>query len=180
MYLGGKAERYLLCFQKGSAISDSTMTGETNRGDYIPPKTVIVPCRELSTGAALGWLKSGWADLRAALKVSLIYGFVVFFLCASVAWLAWALGGFVLLLGVLSGFVFVAPMLAFGLYSVSRQLCEGRTPDLGSTFRAIRRPFSFRPVPHPDLSGDRFCRWLHFCLCQFCGQRIFITDAGQS
>ena len=47
-----------------------------------------------------------------------------------------------LLFSALSGFVFVAPLLAFGLYSVSRQLCEGREPDLVSTFHAIKRPLS--------------------------------------
>jgi len=31
-------------------------------------------------------------------------------------------------------------MLAFGLYAVSRQLCEGKQPNLGSTIQAIRRP----------------------------------------
>jgi hypothetical protein len=46
------------------------------------------------------------------------------------------------LISVLSGFVFIAPLLAFGLYSVSRQLCEGKTPELGRTLLAIRRPFS--------------------------------------
>lgn len=116
------------------------MTEQANQQDYIPPKTLIVPCRTLSAGAAFSWLKAGWADFKAAQKVSFIYGFFVFLLSAAVAWLAWELGGFVLLFSALSGFVFVAPMLAFGLYSVSRQICEGRTPDLGSTFRAIKRP----------------------------------------
>jgi len=116
------------------------MTEQANQRNHIPPKTLIVPSRSLSTGAAFEWLRAGWIDFRNAPRVSLIYGFFVFLLSACVAWLAWMLGGFVLLLSVLSGFVFVAPLLAFGLYSVSRQLCEGRTPDLGSTARAIRRP----------------------------------------
>jgi uncharacterized membrane protein len=48
----------------------------------------------------------------------------------------------VLLLSLLSGFIFVAPLLAFGMYSVSRQLCLGNTPTLGGTLRAARRPLS--------------------------------------
>ena len=101
---------------------------------------MIVPCRILNTGAAFDWLRAGWDDLRNAWGVSLVYGFFVFLVSAFVAWLAWKLGGFVLLLSALSGFVFVAPLLAFGLYSVSRQLCEGKTPDLDHTLQAIKRP----------------------------------------
>jgi len=70
----------------------------------------------------------------------LVYGLFVFWVSVIVAFLAWKLGGYVLLITALSGFVFVAPMLAFGLYSVSRQLCEGSKPTLGQTFGAIRRP----------------------------------------
>jgi uncharacterized membrane protein len=106
----------------------------------IPPKAMLVPCRELKTGAAFGWLKAGWNDFRNAKVVSLAYGLFVFLVSVLVAFMAWKLGGFVLLLSALSGFVFVAPMLAFGLYSVSRQLCEGKTPDLAHTIRAIKRP----------------------------------------
>ena len=116
------------------------MSNSTDDRKYIPPKTMLVPCRSLSTGAAFGWLRAGWDDFRKAQKISLTYGFFVFLISISVASLAWKLGGFVLLLSALSGFVFVAPMLAFGLYSVSRQLCQGKSPDLFSTLRAIRRP----------------------------------------
>jgi len=106
----------------------------------IPPKTLIVPSRSLNTGAAFSWLRAGWDDFKKAKAVSLTYGFFVFLISICVAWLAWKLGGFVLLISALSGFVFVAPMLAFGLYSVSRQLCQGLTPDLGHTIEAIKRP----------------------------------------
>lgn len=118
------------------------MTENSKQTNYNPPATQIVPARDLAIGAGFEWLRAGWGDFRKAMKISLIYGFFVFLVSIFVAWLAWRLGGFVLLFSALSGFVFVAPLLAFGLYSVSRQLCEGREPDLGSTFRAIKRPFS--------------------------------------
>ena len=116
------------------------MAAKPGQPDYSPPKTLIVPNRTLKAGAAFEWLRAGWTDFGNARKVSLIYGFFVFLVSVFVAWLSWRLGGYVLLFSALSGFVFVAPLLAFGLYSVSRQLCEGKTPDLGSTFRAIKRP----------------------------------------
>jgi uncharacterized membrane protein len=100
----------------------------------------LAPHRQLQPAAALRWLKLGWADFRAAPRVSLVYGLMVFAVSALVAWLAYELGGIVLLLSALSGFVFVAPLLAFALYSVSRQICEGRKPSLRHTYRAMRRP----------------------------------------
>ena len=118
------------------------MNDKKNQREAIPPKTLIVPCRSLDIGVAFGWLRAGWNDFTNAKGISLAYGFFVFLISVSVAWLAWKLGGFVLLLSTLSGFVFIAPMLAFGLYSVSRQLCQGKTPDLGHTIQAIRRPLS--------------------------------------
>ncbi|MGB7452617.1 MAG: DUF2189 domain-containing protein [Lysobacterales bacterium] len=116
------------------------MNEENKQPKTIPAKTLIVPCRSLDTGAAFGWLRAGWIDFTKAKGISLAYGLFVFLISIFVAFLAWKLGGFVLLLSALSGFVFVAPMLAFGLYSVSRQLCEGKTPDLAHTIKAIKRP----------------------------------------
>jgi uncharacterized membrane protein len=100
----------------------------------------MAPHHDLATFAAFEWLALGWKDFRAALRVSLTYGFLVFLVSALLAWLAFRLGGFVLLLSALSGFIFIAPLLAFALYSVSRQICEGRKPSLRHTFRAMRRP----------------------------------------
>lgn len=114
--------------------------GVPDPADFIPPKTLLVPSRELEVLAAFGWLKSGWSDYKNAMGISLVYGLFVFLVSISVAWLAWKLGGIVLLLSVLSGFIFVAPMLAFGLYSVSRQLCESSHASLAHTIEAIKRP----------------------------------------
>jgi uncharacterized membrane protein len=63
-------------------------------------------------------------------------------LSTAITWLAWKAGGWVLLISLLSGFIFVAPLLAFGMYSVSRQLCLGRRPTLADTLRAAWRPLS--------------------------------------
>ena len=118
------------------------MTNTPEKQRPLPPKTILVPCRELRTGIAFQWLKAGWVDFNNAKGISLGYGFFVFLLSLLVASLSWKLGGYVLLISTLSGFVFVAPMLAFGLYSVSRQLCEDTRPSFKRTFNAIKRPLS--------------------------------------
>jgi uncharacterized membrane protein len=116
------------------------MNNKKSRRQPVPPKAMLVPCRTLGTFAAFGWLRAGWSDFKKAIGISLVYGLFVFMVSVFVAWMSWKLGGYILLLSALSGFVFVAPMLAFGLYSVSRQLCEGKTPNLVNTIEAIKRP----------------------------------------
>lgn len=117
------------------------MNTETQQaGDTPEPRPFIVPCADLAVTAALGWLALGWKDFRAAPRVSLVYGLMVFITAALIAWAAWTLGGYVLLLSTLSGFTFIAPLLGFALYSVSRQLCQGRTPSLRRTIKAMKRP----------------------------------------
>lgn len=106
------------------------------------PQPFVAPCRELSPGAPFNWLKAGWKDYRAAPGLSLAWGGFCWFLSTVITWLAWRIGGWVLLISLLSGFVFVGPLLAFGMYSVSRQLCLGHKPTLAQTLRAARRPLS--------------------------------------
>ncbi len=118
------------------------MNDKPDQVENTAVKNFMAPCRELAPWIAFDWLIAGWKDFRAAPGISLLYGVFVFGVTALVAWLTWELGGFVLLIAVLSGFVFVAPLLAFGLYSVSRQLYEGSKPELARSFRAIWRPLS--------------------------------------
>jgi uncharacterized membrane protein len=113
------------------------MEQDNNSEDKRP---FIVACTDLPVTAALQWLSLGWKDFRAAPRVSLVYGLFVFAVTALIAWAAWSLGGYVLLISALSGFIFIAPLLAFALYSVSRQLCEGSQPSLRRTLKAMRRP----------------------------------------
>ena len=115
-----------------------------NPQEYDPRtrRNQLVPCRHLSTWAALGWLKLGWSDLKRAPSVSLLYGLLVFFISILVTWMAWKLGGYVLLISALSGFIFIAPLLAFALYSVSRLLEHNERPGIRQTFQAMRRPLS--------------------------------------
>jgi uncharacterized membrane protein len=99
----------------------------------------VVPCATLGIGAPWRWLRAGWRDLRAAPGLSLLFGAVIVLVSAGISLLAWALGRFALLATLLSGFVFVAPLICVGLYCVSRALEKGRRPALADSFVLARR-----------------------------------------
>ena len=98
-----------------------------------------MPCATLPAGAPLRWLAAGWRDLRRAPGLSLLFGAVIVLVSIALSLLAWSLGRFALLATLLSGFVFVAPLLCVGLYCVSRGLERGRTPRLRDSFVLARR-----------------------------------------
>lgn len=99
------------------------------------------PCHRLRPGAPLGWLRRGWRDLLRAPRQSLSYGAAI----AALSWLVTGLGlrfgSYWAVLVLLSGFVFVAPVLALGVYSISRQLERGERPSLRRCFLEQRRGF---------------------------------------
>ncbi len=99
----------------------------------------VAPCAQLDARAPLRWLRSGWRDIRRAPRQSLTYGLFVVACSYLLSYLAFRFGSYVLLLSLLSGFIFVGPALAIGLYSVSRQLQLGREPRLGYCLREGRR-----------------------------------------
>lgn len=109
------------------------------QGDASPGKPFFVPCRRLPWHAPFGWLAAGWRDLRRAPVVSLALGAIVVAISAVVAAMAWWLGRFALLAALLSGFVFVAPLLAAALYEVSRTLERGGVPRIAACFVRARR-----------------------------------------
>ena len=109
--------------------------------DPLPenPRPFVVPCATLEFGAPLRWLRAGWRDVRAAPGLSLVFGVVIVAVSAGISLLAWQLGRFALLATLLSGFVFVAPLICVGLYCVSRALERGRKPTLADSFVLARR-----------------------------------------
>ena len=112
------------------------------QGRRVDERPFVAPCNTLAWNAPFRWLKLGWADYRAVPRISRDYGLFIFLVTAVMAFLGWRIGGWVLLLSLMTGFVFIAPLLAFALYSVSRQLYQGKRPSLTYTLRASRRPFA--------------------------------------
>jgi len=105
-----------------------------------PPeaRAFVVPCKRLDSRAPIRWLAAGWRDVRRAPALTATYGVVIVLMSMAISALAWQLGRFALLAALLSGFVFVAPLIAVGLYSVSRALEEGRSTRLSDSFRLVR------------------------------------------
>jgi uncharacterized membrane protein len=99
----------------------------------------VAPCRSLEPGAPLRWLRLGVADLRAAPRVSLAYGLGISLLSLAVSYIGWRFGSGWMLIVLLSSFVFVAPVLAIGLYAISAQLARGERASLRRCLLEERR-----------------------------------------
>ena len=95
----------------------------------------VAPCRIIRMSAPLHWLRSGWMDLTRAPILSLSYGIALTLLSLMITMFSWRFGTIALYIGLASGFMFIGPVLSVGLYSISRQLEEGRKPVLGYCIR---------------------------------------------
>jgi len=111
-------------------MTGSDLQGGAESGEAAP-LPFAAPFRELRTDMPFNWLRKGWADFKRAPKQSLGYGIVIVILSWIVTGIGLKVGSYWSALILLSGFVFVAPVLAMGLYSISRQLERGQQPSIG-------------------------------------------------
>jgi uncharacterized membrane protein len=118
------------------------MTDNDGTQDAASGMPFVAPCRLLEAGAPLEWIRRGWSDLLAAPRQSLTYGIIVVLLSWSVAWITIRFGGYWELLALLTGFIFVAPVLAVGTYAISAQLERGQRPSLRRCLFEERRCFA--------------------------------------
>ena len=86
----------------------------------------VADSNALPWNAAFGWLAAGWRDVMRTPRLTLAYGSIIFGVSWGVSLMAWWLGRFALLAALLSGFIYIAPMLAVGLHSVGKDLEAGR------------------------------------------------------
>ena len=84
----------------------------------------------------LAWLALGWQDLRRCPAPALLHGAALGLFGLALLWAA--RGKFWLLAGAFSGFLLVAPVLATGLYAISRALSRGESPGLRTALAAWR------------------------------------------
>jgi uncharacterized membrane protein len=92
------------------------------------------PVRQVGPNDVLHWLSRGWADLMRCPLPGLLHGIAM--AGFGLLLLAVARDRFWLLAGSFSGFLLVAPVVATGLYAVSRELERGRHPTLATALAA--------------------------------------------
>ncbi len=98
----------------------------------------LAPCRRIGLTAPFVWLRLGWNDLTCAPLQSSVYGLLIAALGALIALLTWKLGLLALYVGLASGFVFVGPFLAIGIYSLSQEREHGEQPRLAVSLQKAR------------------------------------------
>ncbi len=117
-------------------MSEPDPAADPFAGSYPEPRRVAL-------AAPLGWLRRGFGDARVTPLASLFYGVVL----AGMGWLLvrHAVDG-AIGLALLTGFLLIGPLLATGLYAISRNLERGGRPDFRRSLVAWREnltSFSF-------------------------------------
>lgn len=113
--------------------------------------------RRVPLGRPLGWLVRGAQDLRSCPLPGLLHGLAASLFGALI--IALAHDRFWLLAGAFSGFLIVAPVLATGLYQISRALDRQRAPRLSDAL-AVWKPTDGRMVVFGLLLGLAGTGWV--------------------
>lgn len=96
--------------------------------------------------APRSWLEAGWRDMWAVPRISLAYGTAFALLAMAVAWSLTSVGWASVILALCGGLVLIGPLLAAGLYEISRRLEAGETVEFRDVVSAVvnaRGPLSF-------------------------------------
>jgi len=112
------------------------MTEDENQTMDRETMPFVAPCRIISPLAPFKWLRLGVGDLKRAPRESLMYGLIMAAIIAAVAVGAWTYGTHWLMIAMLCGFVFLAPLTCIGLYAISAQLERGQPVSLARSLRA--------------------------------------------
>jgi uncharacterized membrane protein len=107
---------------------------------HAEPVRVTAPVlRDACLDAPWRWLDAGWRDFRAAPGVSLAYGLLAVAGALAIATALFRFAALPLLLPLAGGFFLLGPILAVGLYSVSRSLEQKQTPSIGGSLTVAWR-----------------------------------------
>lgn len=112
------------------------MTTEDKTGIDREEMPFVAPCRQLGVFAPFNWLRKGLEDFRKAPAASITYGLTMAVIMAAVSITAWVYGTRWLMVAMLCGFVFLAPLTCIGLYAISAQLERGQEVSLTRSLRA--------------------------------------------
>ncbi len=114
----------------------STSNSKLQAEDIRP---FVAPCNTVGIEAPLRWLRLGWQDFRKTGWLSFAYGLVMVVIGILVTWISWQAHSLVLAIALIGGFFFIGPVIAIGLYSMSRQLETGLQPQFIRCLRASRK-----------------------------------------
>lgn len=101
------------------------------------PSVEPLPVRQAAPPSVIRWVRLGWSDLWEAGWLSVLHGLIVTavgLMIVVITLLFWPL-----LPGAVSGFALVGPILATGLYALSRRREQGEKPRLRDVIDAWRR-----------------------------------------
>lgn len=101
-------------------------------------RSLVLPVQRVGVDEPWEWLTAGWRDFLGAPSVSLAYGAAFVAVSALLTLGLWLAGLFYLVLPLAAGFMFVGPVVAVGLYEVSRRLERGQTVTLHAALTAWR------------------------------------------
>ena len=108
--------------------------------EAVPVFTTTPPkVRRIELDRPWSWLAAGWRDLRRAPQVSLAYGVLFAVVGYAITLGLWWANLVFLILPMMCGFLIVGPLLAVGLYEVSRRLETGEPVSLGAAVMAWQR-----------------------------------------
>lgn len=110
-----------------------------------------VRVNNLTIDHPMRWLKKGWEDFKKAPVIGALHGLGVSAFGFLLLWFAF--DKFWLLAGAFTGFLAVAPVVAVGLYGVSRALELNQPATLITVFKTW---WSWRGKPHHDWRLVRF------------------------
>ena len=114
----------------------TTPGGEDRRPEELP---FAAPCKDLDINAPIRWVKLGWQDLLRARRTSISYGAMLVISSYLITYLSIHFGNVYVLLALLSGFIFLGPILAMAFYEISVLLQRGRAPTMSNTLRGSLR-----------------------------------------
>ncbi len=105
--------------------------------DAPPLQGAAIPhIRTVGLDRPWAWLAAGWRDFSTAPQVSLTYGLALVAISYILVTGLSSIGLFYLVLPLACGFMLIGPLVAVGLYEVSRRIEKGEKPSMGTALRA--------------------------------------------
>jgi len=101
-------------------------------------KTDVPGVRRVAFDAPWAWLAAGWRDLWSAPAISLTYGAAFAALAYAFVFQLSRIDALPLMLPLAGGFMLIGPLLAVGLYEISRRRERNEKPSFGDIISAAR------------------------------------------